>query len=106
MVPHFNPEQYKDPLAFIPERYDPESEYFCRQNCNKSRDVNSWLPFSRGTRTCPGQTLAFLELRLLISYFLSKFEYDVDQQQIEKEYVGFGAGSHHQLDVIITKIHG
>jgi hypothetical protein len=50
LTPHYNPNEWKKPMEFVPERFDPESEWFQVEGEKKGRDINSWLPFSRGMR--------------------------------------------------------
>ena len=51
---HFDPEEWKNPLEFKPERFDPESEYFTKPNSDKSaRSSLSYVPFSFWFRSCP-----------------------------------------------------
>ena len=56
----YNPEEWQDPLKFIPERFDPESSYF-KTPSGKNRSPLSMIIFSYGPRKCPGQTLATLQ---------------------------------------------
>ena len=53
---HYNTKQWKDPLAFEPSRFDPSSEYFLRPD-GKNRHPLAYVPFTFGTRTCPGRAL-------------------------------------------------
>lgn len=61
---HFNTDQWKEPESFIPERFDPESEWYSRPDCGK-RSPLAFLPFSFGPRQCPGQSFALLELKVM-----------------------------------------
>ena len=47
---HYNPEEWHEPLKFIPERFDPESEYYTSPSTGKSRNSLSFVPFSVGKR--------------------------------------------------------
>ena len=53
---HFNKDQWKDPLEFRPERFDPTSEYFTTPS-GKTRHPLSFIPFTFGNRACPGRSL-------------------------------------------------
>jgi len=105
IAPHYSPNEWQKPKEFIPERYDPESKYYARPGKGSiKRDPSAWLPFSRGIRTCPGQSIAMLELKVLLAYFLTRVEYEVDKKLFETEGVGFANGSHFKLDIRVTKI--
>lgn len=52
---HYNPDQWKEPTKFLPERFDPNSIY--------SHVPFAYIPFSHGKRACPGQTLGMLQVR-------------------------------------------
>lgn len=54
---HHNPRQWREPNRFIPERFDPESDYSLTPDGQK-RDPMSYLPFLGGTRICFGKTFA------------------------------------------------
>ncbi|KAF5532710.1 cytochrome P450 monooxygenase [Fusarium phyllophilum] len=54
----FDPDRWPDASSFIPERW-------IGQYKGVEADRKSFLPFSGGSRTCPGQYFAMRELRLL-----------------------------------------
>ena len=54
-------------------------------------------------RACPGQTLAILEIKVILAYFFMKFDYEVDPEILQKEGVGFGLGSHFKLNIKLKK---
>ena len=63
---HYNSEEWIDPFRFIPERFDSTSKYFLKPNSTKSRSPYAFVPFSQGSRSCPEQTLAMLELKVIL----------------------------------------
>ncbi|RHZ79268.1 hypothetical protein Glove_150g70 [Diversispora epigaea] len=62
---HENPEYFDDPLTFNPSRFSPEN--------NKKIKQNAWCPFGFGARICPGEKMAMMDAKLLISLILQKF---------------------------------
>jgi len=107
MIPHYNPNDWQKPYEFIPERFDPESEYYKRPaddkdaSGSKSRVFMS-IPFSYGERKCPGQTFALLEIKVAITYILTHFEFKIDEQFLMKEGVGFAIGTEEDLNVEVV----
>ena len=99
---HYNINEWIEPTKFIPERFDPNSEYFLKPGSTKPRNPYSHVPFSHGMRSCPGQTLALLEVKVIIAYILAHVEYDIKDEQLQKT-VGFAVGSNQDLDIILTK---
>lgn len=47
----YNTDEWHEPLNFIPERFDPTSEYYTRPKDGKPRDSLSYSPFSLGARS-------------------------------------------------------
>ncbi|VFR00088.1 unnamed protein product [Cuscuta campestris] len=60
---HLDKEIYDDPLEFNPSRWD-----------NLIPKVGSFLPFGAGSRLCPGNDLAKLEISIFLHYFLLGYE--------------------------------
>ena len=89
----------------MPERFDINNELFypVENTGKKIRHPLSYIPFSFGTRNCPGKTLANLELKTLIVHFLSRFEYELDSEQKQNDYVRFSLRSQFDLKLKITK---
>ena len=82
---HYNSEQWIEPFKFIPERFDPDSQYFLRPNSDKARSSYAHASFSYGARACPGQTMAMLEIKIIVAYILSNIEYSIDEEIINKD---------------------
>ena len=104
--PHYSKKEWKDPLKFIPERFDPESEYFLSPTTGKARDQLSFIPFSFGMRACPGQTMARLVQRVALPYFVANVEFDVNKEQLENEKILFNNYSQYHLQLTINRING
>lgn len=48
---HLDPNEWQQPKEFIPERFDPCSDYFTPpNNGKKQRHALSYIPFSHGAR--------------------------------------------------------
>ncbi|PQE20304.1 hypothetical protein CJF30_00001610 [Rutstroemia sp. NJR-2017a BBW] len=63
-------ENFRDPYSFKPERWLGDSMY-----SNDKR--NTFQPFSNGPRNCLGKSLAYAELRLIISHILWNFDLEL-----------------------------
>ena len=98
-MPHFNPKEWHSPTEFIPERFDPESEYFFRPNLDKkeARNPNSYIPFSFGIRNCAGQTLAKLEFKVILSRMLTTMNIKIDDDQLKNDCAKFNLVSQMRL---------
>ena len=80
LYPHYNPDYFEKPFEYIPERFDPQSEYFFKPGTKEPRDPKCYVPFGVGLRNCPGQTLAKLEIKVLLSRFITRIEYELDEE--------------------------
>lgn len=81
---------YKDPLEFIPERFDPESEHYVAPGRKDGkRSPYSWVPFAHGMRGCPGQPFAMMQVKVLTVYLLSKYDIILDDKLIKDEGASF-----------------
>ena len=99
---HYNKEEWIDPFKFIPERFDSGSKYFLKPNSDKPRSPHSFVAFSQGSRSCPGQTLAMLELKVILSYILCKIDYEIDQKMLDRDDIGFAIASNIELEFTVT----
>ena len=76
---HRNPEYFRDPLEFLPERFinkEPETQ-------------NNFFPFGYGNRLCVGMRFAQNELRLGLAKFI--LNYRVQKTQNTKLEYFFGS---------------
>ncbi|XP_072390708.1 cytochrome P450 4c3-like isoform X1 [Diabrotica undecimpunctata] len=61
---HRNPAYFREPLKFIPERFETMS----------GKHPYTYIPFSAGARNCIGQKFAMLELKSVVSKILRHYE--------------------------------
>ena len=99
-----NEEQWREPMKFIPERFDPSSEYFLTPD-GKSRNPLSWCPFTFGVRTCPGRSLGLMELKILLIYFMLTIDYEVDEATLKDDDTTFSIQSPYELKIRINEIY-
>ncbi|MBJ7332521.1 MAG: cytochrome P450 [Solirubrobacteraceae bacterium] len=67
---HRLPDVWEDPHEFRPERFAPEE---------KAKLVKGqYVPFGAGSRTCIGMRFGQLEIRVLASEMLDRFDYEID----------------------------
>lgn len=77
---HRDPDNWKDPNTFDPDRFLPQNKHF---------DPLAWQPFGAGPRNCIGMRFAHMELRLTLANVLRKYRLeatensDVDPPQID-----------------------
>ena len=63
---HLDERNWKDPEAFLPERWlDENGKYIFQQN--------GFVPFSMGRRSCIGESFVKIELHMLTTMFLQKY---------------------------------
>ena len=59
---------YKEPFKFKPERWLGDNKEVLQNN------PFVFIPFSSGPRNCIGQHLALIEAKVMIAFFLRRFE--------------------------------
>lgn len=65
---HRNPNYWKNPEEFNPENFSPE-------NIAKHHKYQ-YLPFGAGARLCIGQQFALMEMQMILSSLLKKFDFE------------------------------
>ena len=87
------------PDAFIPERWLDESGIRYRTN------TAAFIPFSAGAANCAGKNLALLELRMLVSTLVQKFDIKFaegyDPRKWHEELQDFTAAMVGKLPVVL-----
>jgi cytochrome P450 len=72
-VAHNDPNVYRDPKAFDPDRFSPER--------NESNVPYSLVGFGGGARICLGYAFAQLEMKIMASYLLRFYDWDLVEGQ-------------------------
>ncbi|MBG0566144.1 cytochrome P450 [Actinoplanes aureus] len=68
-VSHRNPRIWENPEAFDPSRFDAAAE--------RERPRMSYFPFGGGPRQCIGNTMALLELRMIVAMVVSRYRFEL-----------------------------
>ena len=68
---HRHPDTWENPNEYDPLRFSPS-------NC-EGRDPYAYVPFSAGNRSCPGQTFATNEEKILVASIIHRFEIALDK---------------------------
>mmetsp|Transcript_5219 Transcript_5219/g.4801 ORF Transcript_5219/g.4801 Transcript_5219/m.4801 type:complete len:161 (+) Transcript_5219:1219-1701(+) len=71
---HHNPEQWIEPFKFIPERFDPSSEYYLTPQGTKRHPL-SYSPFLGGKRACLGKTFSEMISKVTIALIIWGFDF-------------------------------
>ena len=106
---HRHPNIWIDPNSFRPERFDPSSELYKTRD-GKNRPAVSHCPFTLGPRNCPGQSLALVNLKLLVAYLVKRADFDVSLDEKAAEYdrrhglVSFAQSSANHLFIHFQRI--
>ena len=95
---HTDPENFKDPLVFNPERFLQKTN----SQDEKTRHPFALIPFSAGARNRIGQKFSMMEMKIILSLLLFNFEI-VPLMETNKVIVAsdFVAGPYPTLDVLI-----
>lgn len=75
-VTHYNPEYFKDPLSFKPERFSEDSEE------HKTRHKYAYLPFGMGARMCVGNRFAMEEAKLALVRLYQRFTFRLHEKTV------------------------
>ena len=75
---HSNPESFKDPFEFNPERFES-------LRMREMRRKNKFLPFGAGSRGCLGQYLGECVVKIVLKTVLDRFELQVPEDRIGKD---------------------
>lgn len=67
---HRDPQYYKEPTSFLPERWNEEPI-----------NLNAYLPFGLGQHACIGQKMAMLEIKVALICMLKKFKFSMREGQ-------------------------
>ncbi|KAI7855507.1 cytochrome P450 [Circinella umbellata] len=69
---HYNPDTWKNPEQFDPERFAEGGEHY-------SHEGATWVPFSGGSRQCIGINFSMMEQRVALSMLLRKYTWKLPE---------------------------
>lgn len=82
---HRNKKEWRSPNEYIPERFDPESEWYLRPDGGK-RHPMSFGPFLGGKRICLGKTFVETMSKIISPTILYNFDFSfADEKSMEKK---------------------
>lgn len=73
---------HRDPSVWGPsaDKFDPDR--FANGIAGACKPPHMYMPFGVGVRTCAGQNLAMVELKVVLSLLLSKFEFKLSPNYV------------------------
>ncbi|CDW80479.1 cytochrome p450 [Stylonychia lemnae] len=84
---HHNKDQWIDDEKFIPERFNPQSQYYLTP-AGTQRDQFSFVPFLGGKRICLGKTFAENAFKIIVPLLMNNYKFVLcdDKQKIQKPF--------------------
>ncbi|KAI9276458.1 cytochrome P450 [Umbelopsis sp. AD052] len=82
---HYNPNLWKNPTKFDPERFAEGGEL------ESMPSTYAYLPFGGGSRQCIGMNFSLAEQRVALSSILRKYELSLPEGSIHKDGIVFGS---------------
>ena len=98
-----DPEQWKDPNLFIPERFDFSNDW-SKTKDGKKRNPHAFAPFMGGSRICLGKTFAEIMLRFTIPLYYHFFDIELVKPEHKKDrpFVTIGASKPIEIPMMMT----
>nr|APA31878.1 cytochrome p450 01657 [Brachionus plicatilis] len=90
---HHDPEIYPNPYEFRPDRFNDQEK--------KTRDNLAFLAFGAGPRNCIGMRFALIEIKLLLTLILSKFNFEKCDQTPEKIEIDNSGFARPKIPIIV-----
>lgn len=94
-VTHRHPDFWDNPEGFDPDRWSPER--------SEGRSKNAWFPFSGGPRQCIGGYFGLMELQIVMSMIVPRFDLAVVPGHRVVPRVGITLGFEHGLRMTVTR---
>jgi cytochrome P450 len=94
-VSHHHPEFWPNPEGFDPERWLPEEV--------AKRPKNAWFPFSGGPHQCIGGYFGLMEMAIVISMVLQRYELEVVPGHRVEAKPGITLGFKHGLQMTLRR---
>lgn len=102
---HFNPETWHRPMEFLPERWNPESPLFKIPGTDKRRTGIVMAPFSIGPRSCMGQPLAMVVLKVALIAIFKYVDFDLVPELANRtDPIAFSIGSKSTCKIKVNKV--
>ena len=100
---HYNDKYWYKPELFEPDRFNFESDFFKEaKKAGKTGQTYARRGFGVGLRNCPGQTLAYLEIKVAVIALITLMEYSIDEELLKQDGAFFGIGSEVPADFMVV----
>ena len=101
---HHNPNEWQLPDEFIPDRFDPYSQYYLTPN-GKKRHPMSFGPFLGGKRICIGKTFAENIAKCILPIIITQLDFEfIDKDLYIRKPNNSFANKEPQYNVKITPL--
>ncbi|KAI8342363.1 cytochrome P450 [Chlamydoabsidia padenii] len=96
---HYNPQVWKNPEHFDPERFAPNGEN------QTSFNGSAWLPFSTGHRICIGLNFSMAQQRTLLAMLLRKYTWTLPENSPHKNGIQIGSFQNSAPESLVIEFH-
>ena len=103
---HIDPDQWKEPEKFVPDRFDPSSDWYKRPN-GQNRNPLTFNPFLGGKRVCLGKTFAEITVKFTVPllYHFFDFQFVTESDLVEKPVIWVTGRVQHKMLVKLINKH-
>ncbi|XP_057461845.1 cytochrome P450 714C2-like [Actinidia eriantha] len=95
---------HTDPEAWGPDSHSFNPKRFANGISAACKVPQSYMPFGFGPRVCLGQTLAMLELKMIVGLLLSNFSLSISPNYVHSPVLKFVIEPKHGINLLIKKL--
>ncbi|KAJ1273867.1 hypothetical protein BS78_05G017700 [Paspalum vaginatum] len=95
---------HRDPAVWGPnaDRFDPGR--FAGGIAGACKQCHMYMPFGAGARTCVGQNMAMVELKVMLALLLSRFEFELSPNYVHSPAFKFTIEPRNGVPLVIKKL--
>ncbi|XP_072998294.1 cytochrome P450 714C2-like isoform X2 [Typha latifolia] len=93
-----------DPEVWGPDANEFNPDRFARGIAGACKAPHMYIPFGLGIRTCAGQNMAMVELKIILSLLLTKFSFSISPSYLHSPAFRLTIEPEHGLPLIVSRL--